>query len=350
MYRYLGTAPLKTGEQLQLGVVECPDPSWEAQVVPLLGHKGQHTKHHFGVAFAGPLDSLETRFYLGTVGGVAVSNAMVVGTHRGPAAGDPAAGGPAAGVGIMGHVYTRPEHRRKGAFQCLMAAQMEDSRRLGYRALTLGTGFETPPYRIYHGFGYRSIDGVSGKMWWLSEPAFLADWFGPAETRVRPLRWDDWAPLNLLSFLPAAPGEPQPRSWAFRVRGQGGGMEAGFQQLQRSLSRGSPISALVLESERGASVGWAVLQPDDLTFGDGWLLDLYVHPQFEAGAPELLAALPWPDSAPVRAYTTTPPAPAGDDYRTRALSAAGFRVTAALPDWFAGDGAPLDLQVWTRRG
>ena len=345
MYRYLGMAPLKTGEQLQLGVVECPDPSWEAQIVPLLGHKGQHTKHHFGAAFAGPLDALETRFYVGTVGGVAVSNAMVVGTHRGPAARTPG-----DGVGILGHVYTRPEHRRKGAFQSLMAAQMEDSRRLGYRALTLGTGFETPPYRIYHGFGFRSIDGAGGKMWWLSEPAFLEDWFGPGETRVRPLRWDDWAPLNLLSFLPATPGEPRPRSWAFRVRGQGGGMEAAFQQAQRDLSRGSPIAALVLESERGASVGWAVLQPDDLTFGDGWLVDLYVHPRFEAGAARLLAALPWPAAAPVRAYTSAPRAPSGDDYRTRALSAAGFRVTAPLPDWFAEDGAPLDLQVWTRRG
>ena len=39
MYRLLGSARLKTGEQMEIGVVECPDPSWGAQVKPLLGHK-----------------------------------------------------------------------------------------------------------------------------------------------------------------------------------------------------------------------------------------------------------------------------------------------------------------------
>src|SRR5438094_576002 len=145
MYRNLGSATLRTGEQLQLGVVECPDPSWGAQIMPLLGHKSQDTHVHFQSAFAGPLDHLETR------------------------------------------------------------------------------------------------------------------------CNVRPMRWDDWAAINLLAFeLPVA-GEPVPRSWTFGVKGQGGGAEGRFQVLQRAISRGSHITPFVLENNHGAVVGWAILQPDELT-------------------------------------------------------------------------------------
>ncbi len=341
MYRYLGSARLKTGEQMEIGVVECPDPSWGAQVKPLLGHKDRPTQEFFNAAFERPLDDLETRFYLGTIGGLAISNVMIVGARSG-AAGEGTAAGLGA-VGILGHVYTRPEHRQKGAYRHLMAAQMDDCRRLGYQALTLGTGFETHPYWIYHSFGFRSIDGVSGKMKWVAGDGFEESWLRPGATRVRPMRWDDWPRLNLLAFQPPAANEPLPRSWTFRVKGQGGAVEGMFQVMQRNVARGSQITALALESERGVPVGWAVLQPDDLAFGDGRLLDLYVHPAFEADAPQLLAHVPWPERGRVAAYTT------GDDnYRTSALEQAGFRRAASLPGWLRDGDSQLDLAVWTR--
>src|SRR5918912_1271604 len=169
MYRYLASARLKTGEQMEIGVVECPDPSWGAQVKPLLGHKDRPIQEFFDAAFERRLDELDAHFYLGTVGGFAVTNVMIVG---------------ARGAGILGHVYTRPAHRQKGAYRHLMAAQMDDCRRLGYRALTLGTGFETHPYWIYHSFGFRSIDGTSGKMKWLADPDFEPSWFRPGAADV----------------------------------------------------------------------------------------------------------------------------------------------------------------------
>jgi len=328
MYTYLGSVTLRTGEQMELGVVRCPDPSWGAQVKPLLGHKSRETHFHFDSAFDGPLDDLETRFYLGTIGGLAVTNVMIVG---------------ARGVGILGHVYTRPEHRQKGAYRHLMAAQMADCQRQGFRALTLGTGFETHPYRIYESFGFRSIDGKSGKMWWFAEPDFQGHWLAPAETTVRPMQWGDWAALTLLGFQPDVPGEPLPRSWTFRIKGQGGGAESAFQAMQRNLSRGARISAFSLRSERGAVAGWAVLQPDDLAFGDGSLLDLYVHPAFQQDAPKLLAAMPWPDHARVAAYTTGP-----DNYRCAALLEAGFKDTAVLPGWLKSGEQRQDLRVLVR--
>src|SRR6266511_2365019 len=148
MYTSLGAVTLKTGERMELGVVACPDPAHAAQIVSLLGHKGEPWQSHVEAAVREPLDGLQTLFYLGTLDGTAVTNVMIVGTRG--------ADQQAGGCGILGHVYTVPEHRRKGAYSQLMAVQMEHTRRLGYRALTLGTDFETPPYWIYHSFGFRS--------------------------------------------------------------------------------------------------------------------------------------------------------------------------------------------------
>jgi GNAT superfamily N-acetyltransferase len=368
----LDEVALKSGERMEIGVVECPDPDWAAQIVPLLGHKGQPWSHHVQAALNGPLDGLETRFYVGTIDGRAATNVMIVGARRGSArsakaaetaaadrAGDAEPGADA--VGILGHVYTVPEHRRKGAYSHLMAVQMEHTRRLGYRVLTLGTGFETPPYWIYHSFGFRSIDGTSGRMKWLADPAAEADWFRPGAAAARPLRWDDWAPLNLVAYHPAEADEELPRSWTFRLpRGQGS-IEGSFLDLRRALPDQTPDTladlhhavaagtgggrpvALALESEHGAAVGWAVLQPDDLALRDGWRLDLFVHPAFRAHTGRLLAALPSLPGARSAAYTGGP-----EGYRAAALQAAGFAHVAMLPDWLRRDDRRAPLHVYAR--
>jgi GNAT superfamily N-acetyltransferase len=328
---------------MEIGVVECPDSSWAGQVVPLLGHKGPEWRHHIEAALQEPLDDLETRFYLGLVERTAIANVMIVG---------------ARGAGILGHVYTRPEHRRKGACSQLMAVQMAHTKQLGYRLLTLGTGFETPPYWIYHRLGFRSIDGTSGRMRWLATPAAEAQHFRPGATTVRPLGWHDWAPLNLLAYRLTEPDEELPRSWAFRLKGHGS-LEGSFAALRvllphespptldavrRALAAGARLAALTLETEHGAAVGWAILQLDDLALRDAWLLDLYVHPGFRSHTAQLLAAVPWPDGARVAAYTSAP-----DGYRAAALQAAGFRRVAELPGWVRRGEAPVALRIFARQ-
>ena len=330
MFTHLGQVTLASGEELALGCVTCPDPSWGAQVIPLLGHKSRESREHFEQAFSGPLDELDTRFYVGTIGGIAVTNVMIVGALR-----------PTGGVGILGHVYTRPEHRQKGAYGALMAAQMAHVRETGYRVICLSTGFETHPYWIYHKHGFRSIDGTSGKMKWLADSAAEDDAFAPAPARVRPMRWDDWAPLELLTYQPLRSDEPLPRSTLFALKGQGS-IEGPFQTLQRRRRRSERITAVVLETENGAIVGWAALQPDPFAFGDAVQLDLYVHHAFQADAPTLLEALPLAESARVNAYTT----PGG--YRDVLLGKAGFRHAATLPDQLARDGRRISLHVYTR--
>jgi GNAT superfamily N-acetyltransferase len=346
VYTRLGETELTTGERMEIGVVDCPDREWAARVAPLLGHKGPEWSHHIRSALREPLDGLQTLFYLGLVDGTAISNVMIVGTRR-----------PAAACGILGHVFTRPEQRRKGAYGRLMAAQMAHTRQLGYGLLTLGTGFESPPYWIYHRFGFRSIDGVSGRMKWSATPDAEAAWFRAGETGVRPMRWDDWPALNLLAYRPTEPDEEAPRSTVFRLAGHGS-LEGSFLRAWPPLAAGAAAdaaeprpAALTLETEHGAAVGWAIVQPDAAAPGDRWLLDCYVHPDFRAETGRLLAAVPWPAGKAVVAYSGPP-----DGYRAAALLRAGFEVAAGspdAPDWLAAAageaGAPsASLRVYAR--
>src|SRR5919108_4934663 len=181
MYRPLGAATLKTGERVELGVVLGPDPDWAERIAVLLSHKPGEYRYHIGEALRRPLDELETRFYIGHLDGRPITHVMIVGARR---------------AGILGHVYTVPAWRQRGAYSALMAAQMADTAAAGYRILTLGTGHGSHPYWIYHHFGFRSIAPGSGAMRWLATPDTEAQYLRPAMAMARELRWCDCGPLN----------------------------------------------------------------------------------------------------------------------------------------------------------
>src|SRR5262249_56726937 len=113
----------------------------------------------------------------------------------------------AAGAGILGHVFTRPDQRRKGAYQLLMAHQMRDTAARRFRVLTLGTGFDSPPYWIYHSFGFRSIADGSGQMKWQAQPDAEAELYRPRPTRGREPRWGGWGAGGLPAVPPLAGAE-----------------------------------------------------------------------------------------------------------------------------------------------
>src|ERR1051325_11454983 len=131
MYEKLDNAQIKTGESIEIGVVTTPEDRLLTGVEDLLAHKGDEWKTHIHAALSGETDALETRFYIGLLDGYPVANVMTVERN---------------GIGILGHVFTRPEHRRKGICQAVMARQMDHFRQRGGHVLTLGTGFERPPY------------------------------------------------------------------------------------------------------------------------------------------------------------------------------------------------------------
>ena len=142
MYKRFTTVQLKSGETMEIGVAVAPEPAMKEKMADLLRHKGGVWNWHVEKNMTERLDDLETRFHVGIIGGNPVSNVMTL-EYK--------------GVGILGHVFTRPEHRRKGACHAILTELMKDFRSRGGRLLHLGTGFDSPPYWIYHSFGFRGL-------------------------------------------------------------------------------------------------------------------------------------------------------------------------------------------------
>jgi len=74
MYRALGEGRLSTGEAIELGVVQAPDADWADRIAPFLIHKGGDWNYHIRLTLSQPLDGLETRFYVGHVGGQPIAH------------------------------------------------------------------------------------------------------------------------------------------------------------------------------------------------------------------------------------------------------------------------------------
>ena len=319
MYKRLSIQTLKTGEPMEIGVVSAPDEAHADQIAPFLGHKGDPWNWHVAKSLKEPLDELETRFYVGKLGGTVITNVMTAEYHR---------------TGLFGHVYTEPEHRRKGAFKLLMAEQVKDFRTRG-GLLLLGTGYDSPAYWIYHSFGFRSLTEGSGLMRTATEEDFEARYFAPGKTSVVEVQWRDWPRLNALfciregDFL---------RSVGWKRYGVSG-FEEGFLHQKKALEEDAAYQAKLLESEHGAVVGCATLARDSRWHQDVWLLDTFVHPDFASSAGQLLDALNFPEGK-IQCY-----ADSGSTEKMRALEQAGFRQETVFKGQLrTDDGARLDVR------
>ena len=327
MYVRLGEATLTTGAPMEIGVIQGPDAEWRDRIVPFLDHKGPDFNAHTRAALEGRLDDLETRFYIGHLDGRPITHVMIVG---------------ARGVGILGHVYTLPEERRKGAYAALMPVQMADIARQGYRVLCLGTGFESHPYWIYHAHRFRSIGPGRGQMKWLAHPGAEAECFAPASVRVRDARWDDWGWMDLLGMQPPDAEDELPRAPALGLKDYGS-LEGPWCAFQWRRQRDPRIQARVLETDDGRTVGWCILAPDTRWFADTWVLDVYVHPNFRREAARLLEGLTWPER-PVAAYLSCP-----RGWRAEILRQLQFEPIATLSHWLRAERGEIDLAIWVRQ-
>ena len=276
MYRKLADVELKSGEPLEVGVVEAPDAAFSGRIEPFLGHKGGHWQWHIQRCMKEPLDQLETRFYIGQINGEITNNIMTV-EHE--------------GVGILGHVFTTPTHRQKGACKGVMGHQMQDFRDRGGRALYLGTGYDSHAYHIYASFGFQSVIPRAGFMRYWVAPDFEGDYFSPGDMHVRSVKWQDWGKLTALTGIV---GYDHLRSVDFGVYGPTN-FEGGFIGFKNALETSERyLSANVLETEQGSLVGFATLVQDSRWHSGNYLLDIFMHPALWSQANLLLNSMEWP--------------------------------------------------------
>lgn len=303
MYERIGEASLRNGASMEIGVVLCPDAEHAEEIRPFLGHKGQPWQQHIEGAVAGPLDDLETRFYVGKVDGRIITNIMTV-EH--------------VGVGILGHVYTAPERRRLGACTAVMEAQMAEFRTRGARCLYLGTGFDSAAYHIYKRHGFGSVIPRSGFMSYFADDGFEAAYFASRPATAREVQWGDWGPLTVLT---GSHDGDWLRSVAWRMEGPES-FEGDFLGLRQRVADGD-VTARILVTEDGARVGVATLGRHPM-WGEARLLDVLCHPNYWRDAGKLV------DELPADAKTLTY-VDSDSHGKLAALTDLGFAPEAALP-------------------
>jgi hypothetical protein len=310
MQQNLGTVVLKNGERVEAAVIAAPDAAWADRLKGFLAHKGEPWNWGNAEVLTKPT-GVETFFCVLHRNGVPFSNVMTCEVN---------------GVGLLGHVFTRDEDRRKGACKKLMELQMEHFRARGGRALFLGTGFESPAYRIYACHGFQGIEEKSGYMQYYvsTREEFEASWFARAATETEPLAMTHWPTLAPLF---AGDFQGQVRCARLGIIGRSSGEGHILRALydDRLPIEGREPSTLVVRSRQsGAPVGFAAYGSHPI-WAELRLIDVFCHPDFWDRAGDLLASLPLPPSGHFIAY-----ADVGWTGKDRTLRRAGYRQTAVL--------------------
>lgn len=286
MYRKLAEVSLKSGECMEVGVVNAPDEEYTGNIEPFLEHKGGLWNWHIEECMQKPLDALETRFYIGQIEGEIISNIMTVEYQ---------------GVGILGHVFTAPEHRRKGACKGVMKNQMEDFRNRGGRALYLGTGYDSHAYYIYASFGFQSVYPRSGFMRYWTNPDFEGHYFSKSQVHVKSVEWHDWGRITALTGIV---GYDFLRSVDFGIYGPTS-FEGGFLGFKHKLETSEHyLAANLLETETESVVGFLTLVRDRRWRPESYMVDIFVHPDYWEEAELLLDSVEWP-SGKIQCYVDT---------------------------------------------
>lgn len=331
MYTPIAARTLRTGETLEIGVVLAPDEHVPDEHAPdvrsILAHKSSNEQWHLDEVFAGRVGPLQTRFYLGRLQDRSVCNIMVS-EHD--------------GIGILSHVYTEPAHRRKGIARHVMTEQMADFRSRGGRYLTLSTGYDTHPYWLYHGFGFRSVVPESGHMKYADDAAFEAEHFrddGTGNARLIPGNWKHWPSLNVLC---AQDGPPYLRNVGLGHIGPRM-FEGAYLGLMKQTRDEEDVQVRLVVTERGAVAGYATLVPDTRWRGETLLFDLTAHSAFEAHLKPLLESFALPVGRKVLCHVEP-----GDGPKTAALEGAGFVYEATLRQQYKTAGQVLDVEVYVR--
>lgn len=319
MYETLDCKVLRSGEKMEVGVVVGPDPEWYEALSGFLSHKGPDLLWQVQQALAVPLDRLGSYFYVGLLDRRIVTQVYVAVTGC---------------CGFLGHVYTLPEHRGKGAYSALMEAQMRHSESLGVTLIQLGTGYDSVAYHIYHRFGFRSIWPQSGRMRWEKEPDAVAPHYAPGPAVIRPMRWEDWPWCSVLFTTEGS----RLHSVAMDVF-QPGWSKGGFIKLMRD--EGAERLAAVKNDGVVVGIGSRTRDPK---WRHPEIVDVYVHPRFVDQLDPLLVTL---TARPGRLQSYVP---VGDETRTDALLSHGLAQEAVLPAQCIIDGQPVDVALFGRKG
>lgn len=248
-------------------------------LVALLWHKGPPWVEDIRRRIQGEVACAADHFFAAFCGGRMVATAWYTLSQEDPK------------LGLIGHIYTWPEHRRRGISTRLVQAAMADFRERGGVVMQL---FTSTPYTVplYERLGFENLYAsrvYHETDWAMRYPAgcgdLVASWFRPSPCRIRPLVGGDLPQYCLLYNLEY---ESVLKDWAQSI---GLGLEAEFAMLNslEKMSKGEGV-CLVLENEQ-TIVGIAGLVRASFPHHSHVAaVDFYVHPAFASKTAELVGA------------------------------------------------------------
>jgi hypothetical protein len=335
MYRKIADVILKTGEHAEMGVVLGPDEAPDLR--RLLGHKGAVWTWQIEQSLNHKFQNAESRFYILSKAGRPFANVMTVESR---------------GVGIFGHVFTAPEERRKGAADIIHAHQMADFKQRGGRALYLGTGFDTPPFKLYERHGFRGVEPGSGYMTWFadSQDAFERDVFAPSSVRHEAFSFEHWPTLPALAMM-AHPARVRIAGMdVINIRSTEGGSLPYLVAMDSRISDPENKTAgakawLAISEKSNMPVAIAAIIPEHYFWTQALLLDLFCAPGFEAELPKLFEKLQVPAGRNVICYADT-----FWPQKQAALQACGFKRESLLKKHLKSHDQVHDVELWAHCG
>jgi predicted GNAT family acetyltransferase len=314
MWSKIGEIPLKTGETMQILVVKTPDRHYRRRIMSFLSYTNELWRWHLHLAIRGELDDLQARFYLGLLKRRIISN---VSTWEN------------GSTGIVAHLFTARNHRKKGACTALMKAQIQDFRSRGGKVL-IG-GFRPSSYPIAKSLGFKSIINNSEVMHYDLRPGLDREYFQAKKVFCRDSMWKDWPGISLLFGVREGWSL---RSMKHKVYGAFD-YEDYFLEDMRERSRGLCISK-VLITEKENIVGYATLTSKHRGKSSFCLLDFFIHPAIASRADTLLDAIDFPPGK-VRCYVES-----GCYEKRDMLLRRGFEEKT-IQKQIKGDGKKLDI-------
>lgn len=330
MHKDLGTVTLKNGETLQVVRVRVPDDVYGPQIRQLLGHKGDIWRWQVDAGLNQDLP-IDHFYYLLMKNNRPISNVTVI-EHK--------------GIGTYGHVWTVPEERRKGAADALMERIMADFHKREVRMMTLGTGFDSHPYRLYQKHKFQGTEDLNGTMiyYGTSEAEFWKKSLRGLKNNLE-VKTFDWTTFPSATALFCLPGPGRMRAAMNETFGPSTPEGPLLGILKNTLAQPSgPTFAKVLAHRKtGVSVAYAQLAPDMRFNNHAAVLDLWSLPSTWKLAIDLIEAMPLGGKR-VHVYVD-----AESVAKMKLVRKAGFKREARLRGaLMAHDRSRIDVEIWAR--
>lgn len=262
----LAKVKLHTGEDLDISLLEFPYDEYKRRIKEffLLDHLPGLWLRNLDKWLEGVKDG-SLIWFIGEIGSKIISGVAVY-----CSAGN--------GIADLGHVYTMPEHRKKGIQNRIFAEIMKELPTRRVKVVYLETGYRIPAYFLYQKYGFQGHQkqGIMRKRLNTKEDVDVF-YFKPRKVSYSDVKRSDFCPL--LHLLSKPEGQIC-RSYAYGLY-KNAPSDTRVLQIVDSVER-KKCSATVLRDSENRLMGLCLVsrQTPKETLGHIGVLDLFIHPNY----------------------------------------------------------------------